>query len=584
MGRVFTIRVRTADLDPTEGAEITLELLRDEVDDGFQPRPFHGELTAALAPLTLSSDEQYYEAEFRGLFIDRAGDFRIRASGDGFLAAESEDFTLDCEDSAANDGFYFGSGTASAPYAICSPDQLTRVSDHLSSHFILARDIIFDQSGSTGTFTPIGQLIGADEVQPFTGHLDGRSHTIRNRGIQPLRLTYRSRYVGLFAINGGTIEDLHLENVALVPDLGSATTIAVGSLAGRNSGTIRDVTAHVVFEVSHNRAAVGGLVGENWNNIETASVTGSITGSRYLGGLVGSTSAGSISASHAEVEITGDSEFSRRMGGLIGSCVDTEVSDSTALAQIIATSPGPNEPAACGGLVGRSYCIIKDSHSSGEVNCPAISGGLVGFQLQAQGSSMTSVVERSSSSANVTAPAHPGGGLVGRLESSTIRESFSTGDVSAAYAGGLAGFVPVGDPDADPPQDFARIEDSYTLSRVASSEAGSNCAAGGLVGRNGGILTRSYIFITADADIPQSPVGCVNTGPLVGSVITGSAGNPTRSYYGTAAAFEDGPDYLSAQEFGDADSFTTWPFDSTWAPPTGTPPRPRLAWEDLAGE
>lgn len=201
----------------------------------------------------------------------------------------------------------------------------------------------------------------------------------------------------------GTIEDSYSENAIVT---GGEST---GGLVGTNQGVIRR---------SHNRGSevtgdgdrTGGLVG--YNNgldgktlIENSSNAGMVTGTGWVGGLIGHNTGARIVGSRS----TGDVKGATHVGGLVG-------------------TNGGTEDAI--GLIDTSFSIGKVTGTGDRV------GGLVGFN-GGHGFIGDSYSRGSVEGNNVV------GGLVGRNERQ-IANSYSTGGVTATGSdvGGLVGFVP----------------------------------------------------------------------------------------------------------------------------------------------
>ena len=188
------------------------------------------------------------------------------------------------------------------------------------SGYELTADLDFDTNGtgfpdSDDAYWNEGQgwePIGGEFGAPFIASFDGGGHTISN-----LYIARDASYVGLFGIarfNGANrFSGLNnnIRNVALVNvDVhGGAYT---GGLVGQNSLTIASyVTGSVTGTIT-----VGGLVGSNFSGTVIASYSAaSVSGGANVGGLVGSNFVGRILASYSTGSVTGP----RNVGGLVGS-------------------------------------------------------------------------------------------------------------------------------------------------------------------------------------------------------------------------------------------------------------------------
>jgi hypothetical protein len=228
-----------------------------------------------------------------------------------------------------------GDGSIGNPYQISTLDNLYWISQNngtWSSNFIQTTDIdasatsVWD--GGAG-WTPIYE---------FTGTYDGNGYTISNLNIQ----RPSTAYIGLFRLiaSGGQVKKLGVTNVNISGNL------CVGGLAGVNNGTIENCFASGtvtgsnyvgglvgsnsitgVIRGSYSRVnvvgseCVGSLTGENYNggSIQNSYATGSVTGSGAVGGLTGSNYLGSVSHSYS----TGSSSGGGLIGFGGGTCTDS---------------------------------------------------------------------------------------------------------------------------------------------------------------------------------------------------------------------------------------------------------------------
>ncbi len=236
-----------------------------------------------------------------------------------------------------------------------------------------------------------------------------------------------SEKVGMFGSagswgEGGRILSLTLEN--------SSTTgrSSVGHLVGYLDGKVRNCKAGGVISGS---TYVGGLVGYNiGGTVSICSASGTVTANLYLGGLVGDNYSGSIIRSSAACTVTGNREV--------------------------------------GGLVGHNYRTIADSFASGMVTGNSATGGLVG-------NSSSGSIRNSFSSSTVRGDGSTGG-LIGTTSSDTIENCFATGLVSARQSvGGLIGY------------NGSTIQKCFSIGAVMGQED-----VGGLVGHNYKTVTDCY--------------------------------------------------------------------------------------------
>ena len=153
------------------------------------------------------------------------------------------------ESGAAEDlGYIYDSNTKT--YTVYNADGLMNIAELVNGgktdiNITLTADI--DLTGKN--WTPIG----TDYDNSYKGTFDGGGHTITG-----LTFTTNDEYVGLFGwLNrAGTVKNVVMEGV--------------------------QITSHQIYGGS-----IGGVVGYSWGTIENCSVSGSVSGTVYVGGVVG---------------------------------------------------------------------------------------------------------------------------------------------------------------------------------------------------------------------------------------------------------------------------------------------------------
>ncbi len=126
-------------------------------------------------------------------------------------------------------------------------------------------------------------------------------------------------------------------------------------------------SSHGYFAASHH---AGGLVGLNYGTITRSYATGSVSGSSYVGGLVGAQHRGSISIAYATGAVTAIS----MAGGLVGAGLySSSISNSYSTSAVTGTD-------TLGGLAGYSAGTIENSYATGTVTGTGLEsiGGVVG--------------------------------------------------------------------------------------------------------------------------------------------------------------------------------------------------------------
>lgn len=284
-----------------------------------------------------------------------------------------------------------GTGEPNNPYLIKTAEQLNTIGaepNDWDKHFKLIANI--DLIAYTGTeFNIIGYWRSRSDNKPFNGVFDGNDHTISNLTI----VNDRYIYLGLFGYlsHNAEVKDLGVENIDIT-SLG--TDIYAGGLVGYNSGTIIN-----------------------------CSITGSVTGDKSVGGLVGSNNGGIIVNCYNKASVTGYWE----VGGLIGSNAEGYITSCYSTGNVYSDSE------KIGGLVGNIYSgTVISCYSTGKVHGDYQDvGGLVGYNNSGfvTGCYSTGIVEGD----------YDVGGLIGE-NWGTVWGCYSTGTVEGnRYVGGLIG-------------------------------------------------------------------------------------------------------------------------------------------------
>ena len=410
-----------------------------------------------------------------------------------------------------------------------------------------------DVDGATYVGGLVGSNGGAGGVNRISGSTAGGA------------VTGSTDFVGgLVGWNNGPISGSH----ATGDVNGSAS---VGGLVGLNNGAdgvnkISGSTASGAVTGTGTGGQIGGLVG--WNNgpISSSHATGTVSGSRTVGGLVGSSydddawnglavalNAITWSTASGLVEATGsfagglagwnngpisdsDARGARvsglgSVGGLVGANSNGPGDGANSISRSTASAAVTGTGNSVGGLVGWNNGPISDSHARGSVQGLHQSGGLVGWNSSSITDSSASgdvgdaaslgqsfgglvgqnkggMIRGSSATGDVTSTKSDIGGLVGRNEG-TITESAASGAVTGEQAvGGLVGY-----------DRGVSSGDSISASRARGNVTGSDERAGGLVGQSDGTIRASYA--TGAVTGPQRVGGLV--GRLVGAIIAAYA-------------------------------------------------------------
>ena len=214
------------------------------------------------------------------------------------------------ESGAAEDlGYIYDSNTNT--YTVYNADGLMNVAELVNggkTDINITLDKNIDLTGKA--WTPIG----TDYDNSYKGTFDGGGHTITG-----LTFTTNDEFAGLFGwLNrAGTVKNVVMEGV--------------------------QITSHQIYGGS-----IGGVVGSGWGTIENCSVSGSVSGTVYVGGVVGVQIGGSITGCSSSATVKGTVD----VGGVAG-----QTNSSATLTACYATGNviiemDPKKNIAGGSLVG----------------------------------------------------------------------------------------------------------------------------------------------------------------------------------------------------------------------------------------
>ena len=182
--------------------------------------------------------------------------------------------------------------------------------------------------------------IGTDYDNSYKGTFDGGGHTITG-----LTFTTNDEYAGLFGwLNrAGTVKNVVMEGV--------------------------QITSNQIYGGS-----IGGVVGYSWGTIENCSVSGSVSGTVYVGGVVGAQIGGSITGCSSSATVKGTVD----VGGVAG-----QTNSSATLTACYATGNvtieiNPAKNIAGGSLVGfNAGSSVLACYATGNVTSTGSSTGNV---------------------------------------------------------------------------------------------------------------------------------------------------------------------------------------------------------------
>ena len=301
-----TARVTVVLTDYTEGlASVQLTGLSTEGDNPDIITPYDkgsNTYTAIVAPQSVATGTAFITSTFTNgkTFV-----YKMKNATDWQAGGE---YTYTVSLAAAKDLGYTIESNGS--YTVYNADGLLNVAELVNggkTDINITLDTDIDLTGKD--WTPIGTSFS----NKYTGTFDGGGHTIKG-----LTVTTNDQFVGLFGSIGyaGTVKNVMMEDVQITSNrsLGFA-----GGVAGYSDGTIENCS--VSGSVS-GTVYVGGVVGAQWNgSITGCSSSATVKGTVYVGGVAGQTNEGAtLTACYATgnviIEIAPKKNISG--GGLVG--------------------------------------------------------------------------------------------------------------------------------------------------------------------------------------------------------------------------------------------------------------------------
>ena len=302
-----TARVTIVLTDYTEGlASVQLTGLSTEGDNPDIIVPYDkgsNTYTAIVAPQNVAAGTAFIVCTFTNgkTFV-----YKMKNATDWQAGGE---YTYTVSLAAAKDLGYTIESNGS--YTVTSADGLMNVAKLVNggkTDINITLDKNIDLTGKD--WTPIG----TDYDNSYKGTFDGGGHTITG-----LTFTTNDEYAGLFGwLNrAGTVKNVVMEGV--------------------------QITSHQIYGGS-----IGGVVGSGWGTIENCSVSGSVSGTVYVGGVVGVQIGGSITGCSSSATVKGMVD----VGGVAG-----QTNSSATLTACYATGNviiemDPKKNIAGGSLVG----------------------------------------------------------------------------------------------------------------------------------------------------------------------------------------------------------------------------------------
>ena len=328
-----TARVTIVLTDYTEGlASVQLTGLSTEGDNPDIIVPYDkgsNTYTAIVAPQSVAAGTAFITCTFTNgkTFV-----YKMKNATDWQAGGE---YTYIVSLAAAKDLGYTIESDGS--YTVTSADGLMNIAELVNggkSDINITLDTDIDLTGKD--WTPIG----TDYDNSYKGTFDGGGHTITG-----LTFTTNDEFAGLFGwLNrAGSVKNVVMEGV--------------------------QITSNQIYGGS-----IGGVVGYGWGTIENCSVSGSVSGTVYVGGVVGVQIGGSITGCSSSATVKGMVD----VGGVAG-----QTNSSATLTACYATGNvtleiAPKKNIAGGGLVGMNAgSSLLACYATGNVTSTGSSTGYV---------------------------------------------------------------------------------------------------------------------------------------------------------------------------------------------------------------
>ena len=331
-----TARVTIVLTDYTEGlASVQLTGLSTEGDNPDIIVPYDkgsNTYTAIVAPQSVAAGTTFITCTFTNgkTFV-----YKMKNATDWQAGGE---YTYTVSLAAAKDPGYTIEGNGS--YTVTSADGLMNVAELVNggkTDINITLDKNIDLTGKD--WTPIGTSFD----NSYTGTFDGGGHTITG-----LTVTTNDEYAGLFG---------YLSNF------------------GNAAGTVKNVVMEgIQITCNHRLGYAGGVAGFSWGTIENCSVSGSVSATVSVGGVVGVQRAGSITGCSSSATVKG----TLYVGGVAGwTNFGATLTACYATGNVI-IEIAPTQNISGGGLVGFNDGIsLLSCYATGNVTSTGSSTGYV---------------------------------------------------------------------------------------------------------------------------------------------------------------------------------------------------------------
>ena len=334
-----TARVTIVLTDYTEGlASVQLTGLSTEGDNPDIIVPYDkgsNTYTAIVAPQSVAAGTAFITCTFTNgkTFV-----YKMKNATDWQAGGE---YTYTVSLAAAKDLGYTIESDGS--YTVTSADGLMNVAELVNggkTDINITLDKNIDLTGKD--WTPIG----TNYDNSYKGTFDGGGHTITG-----LTVTTYDKYAGLFGWlnSAGTVKNVVMEGVQITNN--------------------------------HSSGFAGGVVGNSWGTIENCSVSGSVNGEVYVGGVVGKQTSGSMTGCISSATVKGTVNVGGVAGESWGSMTACYATGNVTL-EIY-----PGKDISGGGVVGfKGGNSVLACYATGNVNSKGSStgnvhiGGLFGYK------------------------------------------------------------------------------------------------------------------------------------------------------------------------------------------------------------
>ena len=318
--------------------------------------------TALVAPQSVATGTAFITCAFTNGKV-----FVYKMQSDTHWQA-GEEYTYTVSLAAAEDPGYTIEGDGS--YTVTTADGLKNVAKLVNEEGKTDINITLDTDLTlTGEWTPIGT-----ESQPYTGTFNGKDKTITGLTVNQ----EGTNYVGLIGYlgSGGKVQNVVLEGVQITSDNSSGYA---GGVAGDSWGTIENCS--VSGSVSGTTFA-GGVVGSQWGgSITGCNSSATVKGVIFAGGIAGETNSGaSLTGCYAtgDVTVENDGTNNSHAGGVVGYNGGGTLTACYATGSVTGSGSGT---IYVGGVTGSNNLGILTAcyHAKGDVSGPTgTTGGVAG--------------------------------------------------------------------------------------------------------------------------------------------------------------------------------------------------------------